>query len=226
MTELIVNLALLLAVLVVVVTLAIGGLRRRRTERLRQNDERSLILQAFIAAAPPPFAPSPAAAQPDVTPPAAVPNPVGQPSQLDVQSVAALLDLLEGRPPTRRGLARSVISSPRSIWSAGETAGRQAGQRTMAGSRPGPADNAAGELYRDAATELVEIFGYDPRDAHEQFQRYAAAIGDPGLAELYVRSAAYSAHPDNPSTVSAVVHEITRSLRVQEVSDAGDIIES
>ena len=162
MTELIVNLALLLAVLVVVVTLAIGGLRRRRTERLRQNDERSLILQAFIAAAPPPFAPSPAAAQPDVTPPAAVPNPVGQPSQLDVQSVVALLDLLEGRPPTRRGLARSVISSPRSIWSAGETAGRQAGQRTMAGSRPGPADNAAGELYRDAATELVEIFCLRP----------------------------------------------------------------
>ena len=76
-----------------------------------------------------------------------------------------------------------------------------------------------------AATELVEIFGYDPRDAHEQFQRYAAAIGDPALAELYVRLAAYSAHPDNPSTVTAVVDEITRSLRVQEMSDDGDIVE-
>lgn len=215
MTELIVNLALLLAVVVVIVTLTAGGIRRRRVDQRRQNDERSLILQAFVGAAAQPPVPSTShpTAQPDVL---TALQPAGQRPPLDVESVAALLNLLEGRQPARRGFVTSLTSSPRSIWSAGETAGRQAGQRTMAGLRPAPANDIGVELYREAATELVEIHGHDPRDASEQYQRYATAIGDPSLAELYVRSATHHAHPDNPSHVATVVDEIIRLTRAQE----------
>lgn len=227
MTELIFNLALLLAFFVVVVTVTVGSLRRRRADRRRQDDERSLILQAFVGAATQPTTPSTPhlTAQSDVPPAAAVPTPARQRHQLDVESVAALLDLLEGRQPARRGLVSGLISSPRTIWSAGETAGRQAGQRTMAGIRSRPADDISVQLYREAAAELVQIYSQNPRDAHEQYQRYAAVLGDPVLAELYVRSAAYAVHPYNPSHLATVVDEITRSVLAQEVSDAGDIVE-
>jgi hypothetical protein len=134
-TELIFNLALLLFVFVIVVTVTVGSLHRRRADRRRQDDERSLILQAFVGAATRPTTPSTPhpTAPSDVPPAAAVPTAAGQRHQLDVESVAALLDLLEGRQPARRGLVSGLIASPRTIWSAGETAGRQAGQRTMAG---------------------------------------------------------------------------------------------
>ena len=228
MTELIVNLTLLLAVLVVAVTLVVGTGRRRRADRRRQNEERSLILQAFVGAAAQPATPQapPAVAlvEAPATPTVAAAD--GQRPPLDIESVAALLDLLEGRRPARRGLLTGLLNSPRTIWSAGETAGRQAGQRTMAGTRPGDEGDVGAEPYRDAATELVEIHGHHPGDARQQYQRYAAALGDAALAELYVRSGAYNAYPDDPARVADTVQEITQVAGDEEVSDAGAIIGS
>lgn len=72
MTELVVNLTLLLAVLVVAVTLVVGTGRCRRADRRRQNEERSLILQAFVGAAAQPATPQ---APPVVTTVDAPPTP-------------------------------------------------------------------------------------------------------------------------------------------------------
>jgi hypothetical protein len=74
------------------------------------------------------------------------------------------------------------------------------------------------ELYRDAASELVDIHAHDPADAHTEYTRYAAAVGDPALAELYVRSAAYATYAEH-DRVRQVLQDIIGGTRPPEVSD-------
>lgn len=217
MAALIVNLVLIAAVLVLLGVWAFTSAHRRRQDRRRHAEERTLILQAFTGAAPAQAAsPTPASALVTAADPAAGPQ------HLDAASIAALLDLLEDRRPQRRGLIAGLVTSPRSIWSVGENAGQQVGRRTMGEE---PAGEGGAELYRDAAAELVDIHAHDPHDAQREYARYAAALSDPALAELYVRSAAYSAYADH-AEVRQVIEEITGATQLPEVSDGPANIDS
>jgi hypothetical protein len=75
------------------------------------------------------------------------------------------------------------------------------GQRADATEQAGP------QLVRAAAAELLDIHAHDPSVAHLEFRRYAAALGDPALAELYVCSAAYGAYAEHEQ-VRQVVEQI------------------
>ena len=223
MTALIVNLVLILAVLVLLLIWAISAGRRRRHESHRHAEERRLILQAFTTGAAQPSGP-PATASP--APPSSTAGPPSTPAPappLDAESIGALLDLLDDRREPRRGLLSSLVTSPRSVWTAGTNAGRQVGRRTMGETRP--AHEHGGDLYRDAALELVDIHSTEPRAAQREYQAYAAALGDPAIAQLYLRSAAYSAHPD-ANDARQVVEEITGHSQLEELSDGAASIES
>ena len=236
MAELIVNIALVAAVLVLLGTWAVSTRRRRHAERREHAAERRLILAAFTAAAPRAAAPS-APPEPDqdtddhdphVVPAAgrrgsraanarqSTASHIQQP--LDAASVAALLDLLEDRRPARRGMIAGLVTSPRSVWSAGSRAGQTLARRGAGEPSPHAADTAATGLYRDAASELVDIHAHDPADAHTEYTRYAAAVGDPDLAELYVRSAAYTTHGDHDQ-VRRVLDDIVNGGQPPELSD-------
>ena len=144
--------------------------------------------------------------------------------QLHATSAAALLDLLEDRRPARRGAIARLFTSPRSVWSAGARAGQSIGRYTI-GDRDQPAQPAGAELYREAAGELVDIYAHCPEDARHQYGSYAAAVGDPALAELYVRSATYTTYADH-GEVAQVVDEITHRTHGPEVSDETGTIDT
>lgn len=140
MPILIVNLGLITAVLVLLGLWVSGSARRRRRDRRQHTQARMLILQALTGAITPP-------APPGTPEPVSGPVPISIAAQqsgaeslglrsldvgrLDAVSIAAVLDLLEDRRPPGRGLLTSLATSPRSIWSAGELAGRHLGRRTM-----------------------------------------------------------------------------------------------
>jgi hypothetical protein len=222
MAEFVVNVALIAAVLVLLVIWAVTAGRRRRTDRREHAAERRLILAAFTGAAPQadiaasedeiqePAPPQPARSVARTNP--IVPRATAQP--LDATSVAALLDLLEDRRPARRGMIAGLVTSPRSVWSAGTRAGQTVGQRSMGEPQHHRAQRreSDSELYRDAASELVDIHAHDPADAHTEFTRYAAAVGDPALAELYVRSAAYATYAEH-DRVRQVLQDIIGGTR-------------
>lgn len=206
MAEFIVNITLIAAVLILLGIWAVSA-SRRRADRREHAAERRLILAAFTGAAAPATLPEAAAEEGEIAP-ATVrparraartsppPAPLAQ-QPIDATSVAALIDLLENRWPARHGMIAGLFTSPRSVWSAGTRAGQTVGQRSMGDPRQrAAADRDTGSgLYRDAANELVDIHAHDPADAHTEYTRYAAALGDPALAELYVRSAAYATTP-------------------------------
>jgi hypothetical protein len=210
MAALVVNIVLILAVLVLAATWLIGAARRRRHGRRQHAEERKLILQAFLGAATPP---TPDPAQP-AEPAAALAPSAAQPTaaspRLDAASVAALLDLLEERRAPRRGVFAGMVNGPRGVWAAGARAGQQVGRRTMERHGTPAGDNATTgpKLYRAAAAELVDIHAHDPHDAQREYRRYAAALADPAVAELYVRSAAYATYADHEQ-VRQVVEQIT-----------------
>lgn len=223
MAEFLVNVALIAALLVLLIIWAVTAGRRRRADRREHAAERRLILAAFTAAAPQ----AEIAATEDETDEPAPPrparrattNPAAQ-QPLDAASVTALLNLLEDRHPARRGMIAGLLTSPRSVWSAGTRAGQRVGQPSMP--RPqhhkAPRGERAAELYRAAASELVDIHAHDPGDAHAEYTRYAAAVGDPALAELYVRSAAYATYPEHDQ-VHPVLQDIIGDPRPPDVSD-------
>jgi hypothetical protein len=206
MAALVVNVVLILAVLVLAAALLIGAARRRRQGRHQNAEERRLILQAFLGAAASTSTTAPQPLQP--AEPAAAPK-TGAVQRLDAESVAALLDLLEEGRPVRRGLFTGQVNGPRAAWAAGARSGRQVGRRTM-GERaePGTDDAAGPGLYRAAAAELVDIHAHDQYDAQLEYRRYAVALGDPALAELYLRSAAYATYPEHQQ-VRRVLEQIT-----------------
>ncbi len=191
MAELVVNIVLILAVLMRLTASLIGATRRRRQDRRRHAEERRLVLQAFLGAAA--AAPTEAAARPPSDPTRAV-STAGS-HQVDAAFVATLLDLLEDRRQARRGLITGLISGPRGVWAAGARAGQHVARRTM-GQHADPI-GAGPELYRAAARELLDIHAHDPYGASLEYHRYADALGDPALAELYVRSAAYGSYAEH-----------------------------
>ena len=191
MAELVVNLVLILAVLVLLTASLIGATRRRRHDRRQHAEERRLILQAFLGAA---AKPSEAAPQPPSE--ATRAGSAAAPHQLDAASVATLLELLEDRRPARRGLFTGLVSGPRGVWAAGARAGQQVGRRTMTQRADGAAQ-AGPQLYRAAAGEILDIHTHDPSEARLEYRRYADALGDAALAELYVRSAAHDAYTEH-----------------------------
>ncbi len=136
MAEFVVNLVLIVAVLVPLLAWAFSSSRHRRADRRDHAADRRLILSAFTGAASAPSA-QPDPALTTAPRPARSSAPVAAaPAQLDAASIAALLDLLEDRRPTRHGMIASLFTSPRSAWSAGAKAGQSAGRRTM-GERTG-----------------------------------------------------------------------------------------
>lgn len=216
MTALVVNLVLVFAVLALLLIWAISASRRRRHERRQHAAERRLILQAFTGAAQPPSSPPPAAPLDADSPPA-----TGTAPALDAASIAALLDLLDDRREPRRGLLGSLITSPRTVWAAGSTAGQQLGRRTMGETRT---SSQASDLYREAAAELVELHVTDPGAAQREYQAYAEALGDPAIAQLYLRSAAITTYTD-PGDAHQIVEAITGAQRLKELSDGPASIE-
>jgi hypothetical protein len=58
-------------------------------------------------------------------------------------------------------------------------------------------EQAGAQLYRAAAGEILDIHSHDPSDDRLEYRRYADALGDPALAELYVRSAAYGTYAEH-----------------------------
>ncbi len=227
MAEFVVNIALIAAVLVLLGIWAVSASRRRRADRREHATERRLILAAFTGAAAPSAEPELADDEVASTTVrhgrrAARTNPPVAPltpQPLDATSVAALLDLLEDRRPARHGMIAGLLTSPRSVWSAGTRAGQTVGQRSMGDPRQRTADpsDTGTELYRDAASELVAIHAHDPADAHAEYTRYAAALGDPALAELYVRAAAYATYADHDQ-VRQVLDDIIGGGQPPEVS--------
>ncbi len=227
MAKFVVNVTLIAALLVLLVGWAVTATRRRRHARGEHAQQRQLILSAFTAAAgatpavvddldnddlddtPPTGQPSRAAHSASVVPAPTRP--------LDAESIAALLDVLEDRRPIRRGAITGLFTSPRSVWSAGTRAGQSIPRHATG--KPDRAEHVGAELYREAAGELVDIYAHNPDDARNQYASYAAAVGDPALAEIYVRSAAYATYADH-SDVAQVVDEITRrATHPPEVSD-------
>ena len=75
------------------------------------------------------------------------------------------------------------------------------------GQRADATEQASAQLVRAAAGELLDIHAHDPSAAHLEYRRYAAALGDPALAELYVRSAAYGTDAEHDQ-VRQVVEQI------------------
>jgi len=225
MAEFVVNIALIAAVLVLLGIWAVSAGRRRRADRREHAAERRLILAAFTGAAAPDALPepgnedAPVHVRPTRRPTRTSPPALAQ-QPLDAASVAALLDLLEDRRPARHGMIAGLFTSPRSVWSAGTRAGQTVGQRSMGDPRQRAADpdGTGSELYRDAASELVDIHAHDPSDAHDEYTRYAAALGDPALAELYVRSAAYATYAEHDQ-VRQVLDDIIGGVQPPEVSD-------
>jgi hypothetical protein len=201
MAEFVVNIVLIVAVLVLLTALLSGAIRRRRRDRRQHAEERRLILQAFLGAAA-----EPTKAAPEPPGDATRVLSAGVPHQLDAASVKRLLDLLEDRRAARRGLLTGLVSGPRSVWAAGARAGLHVGRRTM-GQRAEATEQAGRELVRAAAGELLDIHAHDPSAAHLEYRRYAAALGDPALAELYVRSAAYGTYAEH-DRVRQVVEQI------------------
>lgn len=219
MAEFVVNLILIGALLLLLVTWAVSAGRRRRSARREHAAERRLILSAFTGAA------SPALPSLQDDEPVTVPvrrsrqaNTATPAQPIDAASVAVLLDLLEDRRPARRGgMLAGLFTSPRSVWSAGTRAGQNIARQTM-GEQDATAAAAGSELFREAATELVDIHAHNPADAREQYTRYAGALPDPALAELYVRSAAYATYADHDHVIQ-VVTAITGAPRPPRVSD-------
>jgi len=228
MAEFVVNIALIAAVLVLLGIWAVSAGRGRRADRREHAAERRLILAAFTGAAAPDALPepeddegesAPATVRPGRRPTRTSPPAVAQ-QPLDAASVAALIDLLEDRRPARHGMIAGLFTSPRSVWSAGTRAGQIVGQRSVGDPRQrvAAAGDTGTELYRDAANELVGIHAHDPADAHTEYTRYAAALGDPALAELYVRSAAYATYAEHDQ-VRQVLDDIIGGVQPPEVSD-------
>ena len=147
--------------------------------------------------------------------------------QLDPASIVALLDLLEDRKPARRGAFASLFTSPGSVWSAGARAGQSVARNTMGDPGRGEqSDETAGaQLYREAAGELVDNYAHDPADARVQYANYAAAIGDPAMAELYVRSAAYATYAGHDE-VAQLVEDITGGEHGPDLSDGATTIDA
>jgi hypothetical protein len=125
MAALVVNIVLILAVLVLLATWAIGGIRRPRQDRRQHAKDRTLILRAL-------FGVGTQASGTTTQPPTVETAPTGPPGpqHLDGTSVAALLDLLDDRRPTRRGLFAGLVKGPRGIWDAGTRAGQNIGRHT------------------------------------------------------------------------------------------------
>ncbi|MCW2686181.1 MAG: hypothetical protein JWR37_1071, partial [Mycobacterium sp.] len=208
MAEFVVNVILIGALLLLLVIWAVSAGRRRRRSRREHAEERRLILSAFTGAATTSTAPSTVEDDGLVTSPlrgsrAANTSPAAPAQLLDAASVAALLDLLEDRRPVRRGRVAGLFTSPRSVWSAGTRAGQHIGRYTMV-EQDGPAAPAGSELYRDAAAELIDIHAHNPADACGEYSRYAAALADSALAELYVRRAAYATYADHDQVIHVV----------------------
>jgi len=132
MAEFVVNVVLLVAVLVLLIAWAVNAGRRRRRERREHAAQRSLILAA-VAAAPVVPAVLSEDGEPTHTDVVGSSSPAvpTAPGQADDASVAALLDLLEDRHPVHRGLLANLVTSPRSVWSAGARAGQSVGRRTV-----------------------------------------------------------------------------------------------
>ncbi|WAX58542.1 hypothetical protein M6B22_07195 [Jatrophihabitans cynanchi] len=244
MAKFVVNIVLLAAVLLLLIVWGIAAARRRRQARREHREDRRLLLAAISGAAPATALDEddPLDDEDDDVPGerqsrarATRRGPAGRTGsaavqQLDAESLAALLDLLEDRRPARRGLVAGLFTSPRSVWSAGTRAGQKVARRTIG--QPGGAEQPSGEsaLYRDAAAELVDIHANDPADARRKYAHFAAAVADPTLAALYVRSAAYASYADQDE-VRAVVTEITspaptgspRGSREELLDGAGNI---
>ena len=255
MAEFVVNVTLIVALFVLLVVWAVSASRRRRRDRREHARERRLILGAFTAAAGgapsdehnddedleddhAALDPRTQAERPDrrtrsqqaSRPPARTSSrrPASTAAQqLDPASIVALLDLLEDRKPVRRGTFASLFTSPGSVWSAGARAGQSVARNTMGDPGRGErsADTAGAQLYREAAGELVDIYAHDPADARAQYAHYAAAIGDPAMAELYVRSAAYATYADHDE-VAQVVEDITHGTHGPELSDDAATIDT
>jgi hypothetical protein len=204
MTELVVNIVLILAVLVLLTASLIGAIRRRRQDRRQHAEERRLIVQAFLGAA---AKPTEAVPEPPSEATRAV-SAIAPPQHLDADSVATLLDLLEDRRPARRGLFTGLVNGPRSVWAAGARAGQHIGGRTMGRRADGIDETTGPQLYRAAAREILDVHAHDPRDAQLEYRRYTDAVGDPALAELYVRSAAHATYGE-PDKARLVVEQIT-----------------
>lgn len=202
MAEFVMNIVLILAVLVLLVALLIGATRRRHRERRQRADERRLILCALLgtAAGPTEAAPESPQATGEV-----VSVTASQP--LDAASIAGLLDLIEDRRPTRRGLFAGLVDGSRGVWNAGARAGQHVGHRSM-GQRAEGIQEAGPRLYRAAAREVLDIHAHDPVAALLEYRRYADALGDPALAELYVRAAAHATY-DDTDQVRLAVEQIT-----------------
>ena len=105
-----------------------------------------------------------------------------------------------------RGVVAGLVTSPRSVWSAGTRAGQTVGRRTMGEPHASDSSEPDSELYREAAAELVDIHTHDPADAHRE----------------YVRSAAYAEHDQ----VLRVVGDITGTACLPEVSDDAATIDT
>ena len=140
MAEFVVNVVLIVAVLVLLIAWAVSASRRRRSDRREHAAERRLILGAFTGAGAAPTVPveprdddavthAARSARCDTRPNSAAAP--AAPQRLDAACVAALFDLLEDRRPARRGVIASLVTSPRSVWSAGIRAGQTIGRRTI-----------------------------------------------------------------------------------------------
>ena len=234
MAKFVVNIVLLAAVLLLLIVWGIAAARRRRQARREHREDRRLILAAISGAAPTTTldGDDPLDDEHDDVPGdrqsrarATRRGPAGRTGsaavqQLDAESLAALLDLLEDRRPARRGLVAGLFTSPRSVWSAGTRAGQNAARRTM-GEPDGAQQRSGGSaLYREAAAELIDIHAQNPAAARREYTHFAAALGDPTLAQLYVRSAAYASYGDHDD-IHDVVAEITAAaaLRPPATSD-------
>jgi hypothetical protein len=255
MADFVVNVTLIVALFVLLVVWAVSASRRRRRDRREHAQERRLILDAFTAAAggapadeydedgdleyvhaeldsrsqaerPARRSRSQQASRPSArTSARRLSGAAAQ--QLDPASIVALLDLIEDRKPARRGAFASLFTSPGSVWSAGVRAGQSVARNTMGD--PGAGDQidatADAQLYREAAGELVDIYAHDPADARAQYAKYAAAIGDPAMAELYVRSAVYATYADHDE-VAQLVEDITGGEHGPDLSDGATTIDA
>jgi hypothetical protein len=215
MAEFVVNLVLFAAILVLLLAWGLSSARRRRRARHEHREDRRAVLAALTGTLGPcaedrhpDHAELDLAAADRGRPPLRAGEVGAGVAQLDQASLAALLDLLEERRRPRHGLISGLIASPRSVWSAGTRAGQTLAQRSTGATADQPREAADGALYREAAAELVDIHAHDPADASRQYAHYAAAVGDPRLAELYLRAAAYASNRDHVD-VRAVLDQIT-----------------
>jgi hypothetical protein len=127
MSEFLVNLVLILAALTLLLVWAVSASRRRSRERRQHFEDRRAILAALAGVAAP--AAHPPSDDHDSTIGGSAPQ-AAVAEQLDAAAVTALLDLLEDRRPASRGAVASLISCPRSVWSASTRAGQGLGRRS------------------------------------------------------------------------------------------------